>query len=109
MKRIIKGISLFVIFVFSLVFAHPLNTYALMEQTSYININSTQSLEVGSLSFSDISFKDFSLKLSQEEYSITKFSLPLERKECSFFESKSSLLINSNLKDIISLAIFASW
>ena len=60
MKRIIKGISLFVIFVFSLVFAHPLNTYALMEQTSYININSTQSLEVGSLSFSDISFKDFS-------------------------------------------------
>ena len=60
MKRTIKGISLFVIFVFSLVFAHPLNTYALMEQTSYININSTQSLEVGSLSFSDISFKDFS-------------------------------------------------
>ena len=59
MKRTIKGISLFVIFVFSLVFAHPLNTYALMEQTSYININSTQSLEVGSLSFSDISFKDF--------------------------------------------------
>lgn len=60
MKRTIKGISLFVIFLFSLVFAHPLNTYALMEQTSYININSTQSLEVGSLSFSDISFKDFS-------------------------------------------------
>ena len=60
MKRTINGISLFVIFVFSLVFAHPLNTYALMEQTSYININSTQSLEVGSLSFSDISFKDFS-------------------------------------------------
>ena len=60
MKRIIKGISLFVIFVFSLIFVHPLNTYALMEQTSYININSTQSLEVGSLSFSDISFKDFS-------------------------------------------------
>lgn len=60
MKRTIKGISLFVIFVFSLVFSHPLNTYALMEQTSYININSTQGLEVGSLSFSDISFKDFS-------------------------------------------------
>ena len=60
MKRTINGISLFVIFVFSLVFAHPLNTYALIEQTSYININSTQSLEVGSLSFSDISFKDFS-------------------------------------------------
>ena len=60
MKRTIKGISLFVIFVFSLVFAQPLNTYALMEQTSYVNINSIQSLEVGSLSFSDISFKDFS-------------------------------------------------
>lgn len=65
MKRTIKGISLFVIFVFSLVFSHPLNTYALMEQTSYININSTQSLEVGSLSFSDILFKDFSSTSTQ--------------------------------------------
>lgn len=65
MKRTIKGISLFVIFVFSLVFSHPLNTYALMEQTSYININSTQGLEVGSLSFSDISFKDFSSTSTQ--------------------------------------------
>ena len=60
MKRIIKGVSLFVVIVLSLVFAYPLNTYALTEQTSYVNINNTQSLEIGSLSFTNISFKDFS-------------------------------------------------
>ena len=65
MKRIIKGIPLFAVIVISLVFAYPLNTYALTEQTSYVNINNTQSLEVGSLSFSDISFKDFSSNSTQ--------------------------------------------
>lgn len=60
MKRTIKGISLFAVIVLSLVFAYPSNTYALTEQTSFVNINNTQSLEVGSLSFTNISFKDFS-------------------------------------------------
>ena len=60
MKKIIKGISLFAVIVLSLVFAYPSNTYALTEQTSFVNINNTQSLEVGSLSFTNISFKDFS-------------------------------------------------
>ena len=65
MKRIIKGISLFVVIVLSIVFAYPLNTYALTEQTSFVNINNTQSLEVGSLSFTNISFKDFSSSSTQ--------------------------------------------
>lgn len=65
MKRIIKGIPLFAVIVISLVFAYPLNTYALTEQTSYVNINNTQSLEIGSLSFSNISFKDFSSTSTQ--------------------------------------------
>ncbi len=60
MKKIIKGISLFAVIILSLVFAYPSNTYALTEQTSFVNINNTQSLEVGSLSFTNISFKDFS-------------------------------------------------
>lgn len=60
MKRIINGISLFAVIVLSLVFAYPSNTYALTEQTSFVNISNTQSLEVGSLSFTNISFKDFS-------------------------------------------------
>ncbi len=60
MKRIIKGISLFALILLSLVFAYPSNTYALTEETSFVNINNTQSLEVGSLSFTNISFKDFS-------------------------------------------------
>ena len=65
MKRIIKGIPLFAVIVISLVFAYPLNTYALTEQTSYVNINNTQSLEIGNLSFSNISFKDFSSTSTQ--------------------------------------------
>lgn len=65
MKKFIKGISLFAVIVLSLVFAYPLNTYALTEQTSYVNINNTESLEVGSLSFTNISFKDFSSTSTQ--------------------------------------------
>jgi uncharacterized membrane protein YgcG len=65
MKRIVKGISLLAVIVLSLVFAYPSNTYALTEQTSYVSINNTQSLEVGSLSFSNISFKDYSSTSTQ--------------------------------------------
>lgn len=60
MKRIIKVLSLFVVIVLFLIFAYPSNIYALTEQTSYVDINKTQNLEVGSLSFTDISFKNFS-------------------------------------------------
>ena len=60
MKRIIKGIPLLAVIVLSLVFAYPSRAYALTEQTSYVSINDTQSLEVGSLSFSNIIFKDYS-------------------------------------------------
>ena len=65
MKRIIKGISLFAVIVLSLIFVYPSNTYALTEQTSFVNINNTESLEVGSLSFINISFKDFSSTSTQ--------------------------------------------
>ena len=65
MKRIIKGISLFAVIVLSLVFVYPSNTYALTEQTSFVNINSTQSLEVGSLTLTNISFKDYSSTSTQ--------------------------------------------
>lgn len=60
MKRMIKGIFLFTVMVLSLLFAYPSTTYAITEQTSYVNINNTQSLEVGNLSFSNISFKNYS-------------------------------------------------
>ena len=65
MKRIIKGISLFAVIVLSLVFSYPSNTYALTDQTYYVNINNTESLEVGSLSFSNIMFKDYSSTSTQ--------------------------------------------
>lgn len=60
MKKIIKDIFLFAVIVISLVFAYPSNTYALTEQTSFVNINNTESLEVGSLSFTNILFRDYS-------------------------------------------------
>ncbi len=65
MKRIIDGISLFAVIVLSLVFIYPANTYALTKQTSFVNINNTQSLEVGNLSFTNILFKDYSFTSTQ--------------------------------------------
>ena len=61
MKRIIKRLSLFILVVLSLTIIYPTNTNALSQQTSYININdTTKSLTVGNLSFSNITFKDYS-------------------------------------------------
>ncbi len=60
MKRIVKNVSLFVIVVLSLLFACTLNTYALSQETSYVNINNTQNLKIGNLSLTNISFKDYS-------------------------------------------------
>ena len=65
MKRIIKKFVLFVVISLSLVFFYPSNTYALTEQTSYVSIYNTQNLEVGSLSFSNISFRDYSSTSTQ--------------------------------------------
>ena len=65
MKRIIKGISLFAVIVLSLVFVCPSNTYALTEQTSFVNINNTERLEVGNLTLTNISFKDYSSTSTQ--------------------------------------------
>lgn len=60
MKKTIKELSLFIIILLSLVFAYPLKVYALAIDTSYIDINSTESFEVEDLYFNDISFKDYS-------------------------------------------------
>ena len=65
MKKRFKCIILFTVIILSLVFTYPLNTYASTEQTPYININNTQSLEVGGLAFTNISFKDYSLTSTQ--------------------------------------------
>ena len=65
MKKIIKGISLFVVIGLFLIFAYPPSTYALTEQTSFININNTESMEVGSLSFTNILFRDYSSTSTQ--------------------------------------------
>ena len=46
-KKVIKSLSLIVVIVLIGVFSLPLNTYALDNQTSYVNINTTQNLEVG--------------------------------------------------------------
>ena len=46
MKRIIKGISLFVVIALFLAFAYPSNTYALTEQTSYVLDKDTMTLTI---------------------------------------------------------------
>ena len=66
MKRIIKGLSLFILIVLSLTIIYPTNSNALSQQTSYININdTTKSLTIGNLSFSNITFKDYSSNSTQ--------------------------------------------
>lgn len=65
MKRIIKGFTLFVVISLSLVFDYPSNIYALTKQTSYVSIYNTQNLEVESLTFSNITFRDYSSTSTQ--------------------------------------------
>ncbi len=60
MKRIIKKISLFIVIAISLTFVYQSNTYAKTKETSYISIDNIQNLEVESLSFSNISFRNYS-------------------------------------------------
>ena len=57
MKKIIRGIFLFVLV---LVFVLPLNINALTKQTLDVSIKNTQNLEIGNLTFTNISFKDYS-------------------------------------------------
>ncbi len=65
MKRVIKGLSLFIA-VLSLLIISSVNVNALVEQTSYVRVNdNTQSLIVGDLSFSNITFRDYSTTSTQ--------------------------------------------
>lgn len=65
MESVIKKLSLFIIVVLFLMFFYPSDVFALNEKTSYTSINNNQNLEVGTLSFSNISFKDFSATSAQ--------------------------------------------
>lgn len=60
MKKFIKKITLFIVIVLSFLFTYPSNIQALTRQTSYVNINNTQNFEVEDLSFSRITFNDYS-------------------------------------------------
>ena len=61
MNRFIKVSSLFVIVLLFFTIICPINSKALSEQTDYIPIDdNVKSLTVDHLSFSDITFKDYS-------------------------------------------------
>ena len=61
MKRIFKGLFLFILILLSLTIIYPTNVKGLTQQTTYININDKdQSLNVDNLSFFNIEFKDYS-------------------------------------------------
>lgn len=70
MKKSVKCLFLVVVIVLIVVFSLPSNTYALASQTSYVNIDTTQSLEVGSLSFDNLNFKDYS-SISTKAFGLT--------------------------------------
>lgn len=57
MKKIIKVILWFVLV---LAFSFPINTHAITKQTFDVSIKNTQNLEIGDLTFTNISFKDYS-------------------------------------------------
>ncbi len=70
MRKIIKGLSLLLV-VLSLAIIYPINANALSEQTSYINVNdATGNLTIDNLSFSNITFKDYS-SLSTISFGLT--------------------------------------
>ena len=61
MKRIVKGVFLFILVILSLTIVYPTNANALSQQTPYININDdTKNLTLDNLLFSNIAFKDYS-------------------------------------------------
>lgn len=60
MKKNINKVVLFIVIVLSLIFVSTQNIYASTNQNLYVNINDTQNLDVGSLAFTNISFKDLS-------------------------------------------------
>ena len=62
MKKNIKKISVLIVIIISLILFLPSNIYALSKELSFATINNTEKIEVGDLSFSDISFKDYSLE-----------------------------------------------
>ena len=62
MKKNIKKISVLIVIIISLILFLPSNIYALTNELSFATINNTEKIEVGDLSFSDISFKDYSLE-----------------------------------------------
>ena len=69
-KKSVKCLFLVVVIVLIVVFSLQSNTYALASQTSYVNIDTTQSLEVGSLSFDNLNFKDYS-SISTKAFGLT--------------------------------------
>ena len=62
MKKNIKKISVLIVIIISLILFLPSNILALSKELSFATINNTEKIEVGDLSFSDISFKDYSLE-----------------------------------------------
>ena len=62
MKKNIKKISVLIVIIISLILFLPSNIFALSKELSFARINNTEKIEVGDLSFYDISFKDYSLE-----------------------------------------------
>lgn len=65
MKRIIKGLSLFIVVVLTVAFVMPLNTNALTKQTQYVDIYNNEDLQIDNLYISNLNFKNYSSTSTQ--------------------------------------------
>lgn len=65
MKRIIKGLFLFIVVVLTVAFVMPLNTNALTKQTQYVDIYNNEDLQIDNLYISNLNFKDYSSTSTQ--------------------------------------------
>ena len=65
MKRIIKGLFLFIVVVLTVAFVMPLNTNALTKQTQYVDIYNNEDLQIDNLYISNLNFKDYSFTSTQ--------------------------------------------
>lgn len=96
MKRIIKSVSLFFITVLSLAFNWQLNAHAQTGQTSYVDLYSMQNLEVGSLTFTNISFKDYS-SLSTKAFGLSGMVKNNDRQDVNYNSIAYYYDLNYNL------------
>ena len=106
MKRLVKNILLSFVIVLSIIFIN-MGVSALSADTSYININNSESLEVENLIFSNLKFIDYSLN-STQSFGITgtitnNYNNNINYNSIIYYYDKNYNLIANSSKENIAL------